>query len=98
MVSKINQIKIDTIWFHSYGEFKKPNRWNRGRETERETNHKIPLTIENKLSIARGEVGGGWTKWVMGIKDGICGEHWVLYVSDQALNSTPETNSTLYVN
>jgi len=28
---------------------------------------------------------------VMGIKEGTCDEHWVLYVSDESLNSTPET-------
>ena len=42
---------------------------------------------------------GGWAKWVMGIKEGTCwDEHWVLYVSDESLNSTPETNTILYVN
>ena len=25
-------------------------------------------------------------------------EHWVLYVSDESLNFTPETNTVLYVN
>ena len=34
-----------------------------------------------------------------GIKEGTCwDEHWVLYVSDESLNSTPETNITLYGN
>ena len=33
----------------------------------------------------------------MGIKEGTCDEHWVLYLSDEPLNSTPETDSTLYV-
>ena len=37
-------------------------------------------------------------KWVKDIKKGICGEHWVLYISDESLNSTPETNIRLYVN
>ena len=42
---------------------------------------------------------GGWAKCVMGIKEGTCwDEHWVLYVSDESLNSTPETIITLYVN
>ena len=31
-------------------------------------------------------------------KEGTCDEHWVLYVSDESLNSTPKTNITLYVN
>ena len=35
----------------------------------------------------------------MGIKEGNCWDgHWVLYVSDESLNPTPETNITLYVN
>ena len=34
----------------------------------------------------------------MAIKEGTsCDEHWVLYVSDESLNSTLETNITLYV-
>ena len=35
----------------------------------------------------------------MGTQEGACwDEHWVLCVSDESLNSTPETNMTLYVN
>ena len=41
---------------------------------------------------------GGWARQVMGIKKGTCDEHWVLYVSDESLNSTTETNIVLYVN
>ena len=33
-----------------------------------------------------------------GYKEDTCDEHWVLYVSDELLNSTPETNIILYVN
>jgi len=33
------------------------------------------------------------------INEGTCyDEHWVLYVSEESRNSTPETNITLYVN
>ena len=50
---------------------------------EREANHKRLLTIENKLRVAGGVVGGGWAKWVMGIKEGTCrDENSVLYISD----------------
>ena len=43
--------------------------------------------------------GWGWARCVMGIKEGTCrDEHWMLYVSDESLNSTPETNIALYVN
>ena len=45
-----------------------------------------------------GCVCGGWAKWVMGIREGTCHEHWVLFVSDESLNSTPEVIITLYVN
>ena len=34
----------------------------------------------------------------MGTKEGTCDEHWMLCVSDESLNSTPETNIALYVN
>ena len=35
----------------------------------------------------------------MGLKEGTyCDEYWVLYVSDESLNSTPKTNITLYAN
>ena len=35
----------------------------------------------------------------MGITEGTgCDKHWVLQESDESLNSTPETNITLYVN
>ena len=42
---------------------------------------------------------GGGAKWVMSIKEGSCqDEHWVLYVSNESLGSTPETKTTPYVN
>ena len=52
-------------------------------------------TIENKLMVTIGEVGG---TQVMRIKDCICHEHQVLYISVESLYCTPETNITLYVN
>ena len=45
-----------------------------------------------------GERVGGWEIWVMGIEEGIYrDEHWVLYVSDESQDSTPEAKTTLYV-
>ena len=41
---------------------------------------------------------GGWAKWARGIKEDIWDEHWVLFVSDESLNSIPEISVTLYVN
>ena len=70
--------------------------WNLRNKTKKPRNRL--LTTENKLMVTRGEVGGGWARWVMGIKEGVCcDEHWVLFVNSK-LNSTPETNLTLYVN
>lgn len=43
-------------------------------------------------------MGGGGARWGMGIKEGPCDEHWVLYVGDESLNSSPANNITLYVN
>ena len=57
------------------------------------------LTIENKLKVNGWKVGGGWVRWMMGIKEGTCwDESWVSYVSDESLISTPESNIALYVN
>lgn len=40
----------------------------------------------------------GCAKWVTGIKGGTCwDEHWMLFVSDGSLSSTPETKTTLYI-
>jgi len=47
----------------------------------------------------RGEAGGGWVKYVMGIKEcPFCNEHQVLYASVESLYCIPEINITLYVN
>ena len=49
--------------------------------------------------VTKGEVrvrdGDGLNR--MGVKEYTCDEHQVLYVSVESLNSTPETNITLYV-
>ena len=37
-------------------------------------------------------MSGGWARWGMGIKEGTYDEHWVMYGSDESLNSTPEIN------
>ena len=77
-------------------EFKKQERLTQQREKKRGKPEIILLTIENKLRVAGEEMGRRWVNWVRGIKVGICDEHWVLYVSDESLNPTPETN--MYVN
>ena len=66
----------------------------RKRETKKQT-----LNYESKLMVTRGEVGEGWVKLVMGIKEGNCGdEQGVLYRSVESLYCSPETSITLYVN
>ena len=40
---------------------------------------------------------GGWAKWARGCA--CCwDEHWVLYVGDESLDSTPEIITALYAN
>ena len=66
-------------------------------QTEREANPQETLKYrEQTEGCWRGAGLGGWTKWVMGIKQDTCwDENWVLYVSDESLNFTPETNIIL---
>ena len=64
----------------------------RETEKEREANYKRLLTIENKPELLKRRLVEGWSKWVMGIKEGTGVEHLVLYVSNESLNSTPETS------
>ena len=67
-------------------------------KTGRGTKHKRLLNMENKLRVAGGVLGGGWAKWVMGIKEDTCwDEHWVLYVSDKSLGCTTEAKTIPYV-
>ena len=41
----------------------------------------------------------GWATCVIGIKENTCfDEHWAFYVSDESLNSTPDTKFVPYVN
>ena len=79
--------------------------WNLRNETDQHGGKRERQTIKETLNGRKQTEGcwrgGGqreWVKWVMGIKEGTCGEHWVLYVSDESLNSTCKTNITLYVN
>ena len=59
----------------------------------REANHKRLLNTKNRLGVAREEIGRG-----LGIKEGtFWDKHWLSYVSDESLGSTPEINTTLYV-
>ena len=78
---------MNTIWFHSHVD----GRDGHGREKQ---------TIKQTLKYREQTEGGGQgecTKYVVGIKEGTCDEHWVFYVSDESLNSM-ETNITIYAN
>ena len=50
----------------------------------------LPLESSGELRLKN--------SWVMDIKEGTwSNEHWVLYATDASLNSTSETNNTVYV-
>lgn len=71
----------------------------RGRGKKEGGKPEESLKLQRKiLRAVEGEVGRGYAKWVIGIKEGTCDEHEVLHVSDESQNSTPETNITLYIN
>ena len=85
------QISYDFTHMENIGN-KTEEHIGREEKSRQGSHHKGFLTTENKQSWWR-EVGGGWGKWVIGIKEGNCyDQHWVLYVSDESLNSIPETN------
>ena len=47
--------------------------------SERVTEHERLLTLGNVQGVVEGEVGGGWSDWVMGTEGGTgWDEHWVL--------------------
>ena len=50
-----------------------------------------------KLRASEGRGLEGQGKRVMGIKEGTCGdEHWVLYTTNESLNTTSKTNDAPY--
>ena len=70
------------------------NKANAQREEKRERGE--TRTLENKLMVARREVGGGWVRQVMGMEE--CthyDEHWVLHGSVESLYCIPGTHFTL---
>ena len=69
------------------------------KKEKRKAHQKRLVTTENKLRVDGGLWWGEWIKWVMSIKEGTCwDENWVLYVSNESLNSTPEASITPHVN
>ena len=70
----------------------------KGGKSEREMNQERLQTLGNKLRITEGRRIGGMGKRVMGIKEDMCcDEHWVLYATNESLNTTSKTNDVLYV-
>ena len=69
-----------------------------GRGKERRNKPRDTLKDRKETEGGWKEVVGRWARWMTGIKEGTCDEHWVSYVSDESLNPTPETNIALYVN
>ena len=62
------------------------------KQRGREANHNRLLNTENKLRVDGGWGAGERRKCVVGIEEGTCSdEHWVLYVSDESQESTPQT-------
>jgi len=53
------------MWLHSCVEFKKQNNEQRGKKKRSKPRNRL-LTVENKLIVARGEVGG----WMGEIDEG----------------------------
>ena len=75
-------------------EFKKQNKEAKGKKRGKTRNRL--LTTDCWLSD--GWWVRGCVKWVIGIKECTCDEHWELYRSVESLYGAPETIITLYVN
>ena len=69
----------------------------KGEKSEMEMNHERLWTPGNKLRVSEGRGVGVGGNRVMGIKEGTCcDEHWVLYATNESLNTTSKTNDVLY--
>lgn len=56
----------------------------------------MQLDPKKKPVAFRGEERGGGNR-VLGIEEGICGdEHWVLYITNESLNTASKINDVLY--
>ena len=68
-----------------------------GDERERQTIKQTLNYREKTEGWWRACEQGTCVKLMMNINEGTCDEHWALYVTDESLNYTPETNIILYV-
>ena len=69
-----------------------------GKISERETKHERLWALRNKLRVTEERGVGGGGNRVMGIKEGTCcDEHWVLYATNELLNTTSKANDVLYI-
>ena len=74
------------------------NIWKSGGKRREGNKPQETVSDGEQLWVDRGKWVGGWARWVMGIKEGTCDEHWMFYVSDESANSTLEVDIALYVN
>ena len=94
-LKKISQRKTNTIWFHSYLQFKKQNKWAKDEERERETKKR---TLNFREQTGGCQSGGGWrdelNRW-RGLT-----VHVVMSTEEctESLYCPLETNIMLYVN
>ena len=68
MLSEISQRKTKTIWFHSYVDFKKQNKWAKGKKRERERERQTKKWTLNYREQTDGYQRGcgwrnGWNRW-----------------------------------
>ena len=61
VISEISQTKADTVWYHLYVESKIWHKWNYLWNRNRLTD------IENRLVVAKGEMGRGGIEWEFGV-------------------------------
>ena len=78
---------------------------NKGKRRKNNIKTEMEQTIrdvkyrEQNSGLLEGEGVVGGVKWVMGIKKGtLQNEHWVSYIRDESLASSPQTKNILYLN
>ena len=96
-------IRERQIYDFTHVELKKQNRWKHGKGAGKEkSGNKLHVSLNDREKKSEGswrEMGQLGARWGTCIKKSTCcDEHWVLYVRDESLNSTHESENALYVN
>ena len=61
----------------------------KGEKSEREMNHERSWIPGEKMKVSEGKGEGVWGSRLMSIEEGMCcDEHWVLYATNESLNTT----------